>query len=304
MGQITFPEKFDIINNEPLSKHSSFKIGGNAKFAAFPKTREEFCSLIGFLTDNNERYIIIGNGSNVLFDDLGYDGTVIFTKNLNDTEYIHSEAGICIRVGCGKLISELALDVGKRHSLSGLEFAYGIPGSLGGAVFMNAGAYGHQISDVLISSECFDTNTKSITLINSDEHLFSYRKSIFQEKRNLIVLSSTLRLKVGSREDICTVMDKYLQSRIDKQPLEYPSAGSVFKRPGEQIFAGKLIEDAGLKGFCVNDAAVSEKHAGFIINRGSATATDVLELIDKIKQKVLSSFGINLECEIIYIPYK
>lgn len=300
--RLDFDYTLEVLENEPLSKHSSFKIGGEARYAIFPKSKDELISAIETVTRNNAKLAIVGNGSNLLFDDDGFDGAIIFTKNMNSTEYVHSASGTFIRAECGKSLTELASEAGKKHSLTGLEFAYGIPGTLGGAVYMNAGAYGGQMSDVVIETEYYDPTSNEITVIGKDEHLFSYRHSVFAEHPEYVILSTLLELKEGNAEEIFAAMSKNINARKEKQPLEYPNAGSTFKRPGGNLFAGKLIEDSGLKGYTVGGAQVSEKHAGFIINRGGATCRDVLAVIEHTKNTVLEKFGVELECEVIYIP--
>ena len=293
----------ELRENERLSKHSSFHVGGNAKYAAFPANRAQLVSLINHLVSQGQRYIVVGNGSNLLFDDEGYDGVVVFTKKLCDIEFIHLKDGKTqIYVECGRPLTELTSEAGKRHMLEGLEFAYGIPGSVGGAVYMNAGAYGGEMSDIVVKSEYLDTTTGEIREINAAEHQFSYRHSIFHEHPEFIILSTTLSLREGNGEEIYAKMQKNMSARREKQPLEYPNAGSTFKRP-EGHFAGKLIEDAGLKGYFIGGAQVSEKHAGFIINRGGATCKDILDLIEHIKNEVKQKYNVALECEIIYVPY-
>ena len=302
MGKMIISDDIEVRQNEDLSRHSTFKVGGRADFAAFPKNAEEFKSILFSLKENGQRYTVIGNGSNVLFDDDGYRGTVIFTKYMNNTEYIHMNDKIRVRAECGKSITELAFEAGKKHLLTGMEFAYGIPGSVGGALFMNAGAYGKQISDIVVCTECYDTASEKQMTISAPEHHFSYRKSAFSENKNLIVLSSVFELREGEGGEIFDLMNKYMKNRKEKQPLDFPSAGSVFKRPADGVYAGKLIEDAGLKGLRVGDAEVSEKHAGFIVNRANASSKDILELIEMVKDKVYGSSGVRLECEVIYIP--
>ena len=300
--RLDFDNTLEVLENEPLSKHSSFKIGGEARYAIFPKSKDELISAIETVTRNNAKLAIVGNGSNLLFDDDGFDGAIIFTKNMSSTEYIHSASGTFIRAECGKSLTELASETGKKHSLTGLEFAYGIPGTLGGAVYMNAGAYGGQMSDVVTETEYFDPSTNEIKVISKEEHDFSYRHSIFEDHPEYVILSTLLKLKEGNAEDIFAAMSKNMSARKEKQPLEYPNAGSTFKRPGGNLFAGKLIEDSGLKGYTVGGAQVSEKHAGFTINRGGATCRDVLAVIEHTKATVLEKFGVELECEVIYIP--
>lgn len=300
--RLDFDNTLELLENEPLSKHSSFKIGGEARYAIFPKSKDELISAIKTVTRNNVKFKIVGNGSNLLFDDDGFDGAIIFTKNMSSTEYVHSASGTFIRVECGKSLTELASETGKKHCLTGLEFAYGIPGTLGGAVYMNAGAYGGQMSDVVVETEYFDPSSNEIKVISKGEHDFSYRHSIFEDHPEYVILSTLLELKEGNAEEIFAAMSKNMSARKEKQPLEYPNAGSTFKRPGGNLFAGKLIEDSGLKGYTVGGAQVSEKHAGFTINRGGATCRDVLAVIEHTKNTVLEKFGVELECEVIYIP--
>lgn len=300
--RLDFDNTLEVLENEPLSKHSSFKIGGEARYAIFPKNKNEMIGAIEAVKSSNVKFAIVGNGSNLLFDDDGFDGAIIFTKNMSSTEYIHSAVGTFIRVECGKSLTELASETGKKHSLTGLEFAYGIPGTLGGAVYMNAGAYGGQMSDVVIETEYFDPSSNEIKVISKEEHDFSYRHSIFEDHPEYVILSTLIELMEGNAEKIFATMSKNMSARKEKQPLEYPNAGSTFKRPGGNLFAGKLIEDSGLKGYTVGGAQVSEKHAGFTINRGGATCRDVLAVIEHTKNTVLEKFGVELECEVIYIP--
>ncbi len=292
----------EIRENEPLSKHSTFKIGGNAKIGVFPKSVDELVSVLKGVKNCNYKYKIIGNGSNILFDDNGFDGIIIFTKRVCDVEYIHKGEITQIRVTCGKSLTELAGETGKKHSLTGLEFAYGIPGTVGGAVYMNAGAYGGQMSDVVKETSYFDTVRGEIGTLTATEHDFDYRHSVFAEHPEYVILSTTLELHEGNAEEIFASMSQNMTSRREKQPLEYPNAGSTFKRP-EGHFAGKLIEDCGLKGYTVGGAQISQKHAGFTINVGGATSADVLALIEHTKKTVKQSFGVDLESEIIYLPY-
>ena len=245
--------------------------------------------------------MVVGNGSNLLFDDQGYDGIIIFTKKMTSTEYIHQSGKTLIHVECGKSLTELANETGKKHSLTGLEFAYGIPGTVGGAVYMNAGAYGGQMSDIVVETEYFDPSDGNIKVISGDDHNFDYRHSIFAEHPEYVILSTTIEMKTGNTEEIFAVMNKNITARREKQPLEYPNAGSTFKRP-EGHFAGKLIEDSGLKGYTVGGAQISVKHAGFTVNIGGATSKDVLAVMEHTKKVVLESFGVELESEIIYVP--
>lgn len=283
-----------IYENFELSKFSSFRIGGNARFAAFPKNSDELISLIDTATKSGIRHIVIGNASNILFDSSYIDALIIFTRNMKSCKI--EENKIIAECGC----SLSALSVAARNaSLSGLEFAYGIPGTLGGAVYMNAGAYGGEISDILLESTVYNIKDGKISTLSQKDHMFSYRKSIFSNKE-LILISSTLSMKKGEKEVISRTMSENMKKRTEKQPLEFPSAGSAFKRP-QGMFAAELIEKSGLKGFSVNDAQISDKHAGFIINRGNATSDDVLLLINKTLNTVKEKFGVVLEPEIIYI---
>lgn len=283
-----------IYENFELAKFSSFRIGGNARFAAFPKNSDELISLIGTATKSGIRHIVIGNASNVLFDSGYIDALIIFTRDMKSCKI--EETKIIAECGC----SLSALSVAARNaSLSGLEFAYGIPGTLGGAVYMNAGAYGGEISDILLESTVYNVKDGKISTLSQKDHMFSYRKSIFSNKE-LILISSTLSMKKGEKEVISRTMSENMKKRTEKQPLEFPSAGSAFKRP-QGMFAAELIEKSGLKGFSVNDAQISDKHAGFIINRGNATSDDVLLLINKTINTVKEKFGVVLEPEIIYI---
>jgi UDP-N-acetylmuramate dehydrogenase len=274
----------------PLSSKSTFKIGGKADVAVFPKNISELEIIFKAL---DMPYIVVGNGSNILFEDEGYHGCVIFTEKMNEVKV----DGNRIYAGAGMSLTALASKA-KTASLTGLEFAYGIPGSVGGAVVMNAGAYGGQVSDVLESCEVFDTEKCEFYTLTKGEMELSYRHSIMSENKNLICIGATFTLKEGNRDEIDAVMRDLMQRRISKQPLEYPSAGSVFKRPAPDLFVGKMIEDSGLKGYTVGGAQVSEKHAGFIINIGGATAKDVLGLVEHIKGVIRANYGVELECEI------
>lgn len=288
--EILQKEGIECAKDIPLSSKSTFKIGGAANVAVFPKNISELEIIVRAL---DMPYIVVGNGSNILFEDEGYRGCVIFTEKMNAV----SVEGSRITAGAGMSFTALAVNA-KNASLTGLEFAYGIPGSVGGAVVMNAGAYGGQVSDVLESATVFDTEKCEFYTLTKDEMELSYRHSILSENKNLICISATFTLKEGKKDEIDAVMRDLMQRRITKQPLEYPSAGSVFKRPAPDLFVGKMIEDSGLKGYTVGGAQVSEKHAGFIINRGGATAKDVLDLVSHIQNVIRSNYGVELECEI------
>ncbi len=286
----------DIKTELPLSEVSSFKIGGNALLAVFPKSRDAMRKTVKFCKDNSIYHTVIGKGSNVLFSDKGFNGIVIFTQSM----FGYTVSDGILTAECGVSITHLS-SVACKHSLGGLEFAYGIPGSLGGAVFMNAGAYGGEMKDVVKTVNWYDTETDIFGSYVSDGNRFGYRESIYQHESK-IVLSAELVLSERDSALIRADMDDYMARRIDKQPLEYPSAGSAFKRyPG--YFTAQLIDEAGLKGYSVGGAQVSEKHAGFIINKGGATASDVLMLVSHIKHRIFELNGINIECEVRYIPH-
>ncbi len=286
--------KIEIRRNEPMSRHTTFRIGGSAALYLIPQTLKALIDLCGMILETGTRYYILGNGSNLLFDDNGFDGAVVSMSALTaiyaEGNLITAEAGAQLMNVCKK-----SRDLG----LAGLEFAYGIPGSVGGAVYMNAGAYGGETAHVLRESTYLDVSDLTVHTISLPEHAYGYRESIYKHN-NFIILSAVFELKEGKNEEIGAMMNDYMNRRITKQPLDYPSAGSVFKRyPGR--FTGQMIEEAGLKGYSIGGAQVSEKHAGFIINRGEATAADVLALIDHIQKVILEQFGCALECEMIYV---
>lgn len=276
-----------------LSSKTSFRIGGKADLAVFPRDSGELQHILSELYELKIPYIVVGNGSNILFEDEGYRGCVIFTEKMNGVVV----DGNRIVAGAGASFTALAVNA-KNASLTGLEFAYGIPGSVGGAVVMNAGAYGGEVAQVLESCTLYDAEKREILTLKREEMGLSYRHSIFSENKNYICLSASFVLNNGNKGEIDAVMRDLMQRRITKQPLEYPSAGSVFKRPAPDLFVGKMIEDSGLKGYTVGGAQVSEKHAGFIINIGGATACDVLDLIEHIKGVIRGNYGVELECEI------
>ena len=280
--------------DEPLSRHTSFKIGGNAKLFVIPGNDNALADLLKFCADGNIRTLIIGNGSNMLVSDDGIDAVVILMCRescgvlYSGDGIVECDAGISLSKVC-----KFALD----NSMTGLEFAYGIPGTLGGAVYMNAGAYGGEIKDVIVKCDCLTPDGQKVTF-TADEMQLGYRKSVFSQN-GCIITKVYLRLSDGDYDKIKSDMNDILNRRKSKQPLEYPSAGSVFKRP-EGYFAGALIEQCNLKGASVGGAQVSNKHAGFIINTGGATAQDVMNLVKIIQDKVLKETGVLLEPEIKY----
>lgn len=283
--------KENIKTKELLKKHTTFRIGGYADFFVSPENNGQLSKLVKALNDNNIKYYILGNGSNILAPDEGYEGVIIYIgENMSDIEV----SGTKIVAGAGALLSRTAKEALK-CSLAGMEFAAGIPGSIGGAVVMNAGAYGGEMRDIIVSATVCDRNG-NISILTNEELELSYRHSIIEEKE-YIVLECEINLKKGKAEDIKAVMDDFSSRRREKQPLEYPSAGSTFKRP-TGYFAGKLIEDAGLKGYTVGGAKVSEKHSGFVINTGNATAEDVRSLIKYVSEEVYRQFGVVIEPEV------
>ena len=287
--------QIDYKINYDLSKASSFKIGGLADVALFPNNENELLLVTNELKDKNIKFDVIGNASNVLFSDEGYRGALIFTKNMDSL----SCDGNKIFASCGAKLAAAAI-LARNTSLAGLEFAHGIPGSVGGAVVMNAGAFGGEIKDSIVSSRALDLNSNEIITLDIENHNFGYRKSIYTENKNLICISVEFELKKDNINLINDRMRQNSSTRRKKQPLEFPNSGSFFKRP-DGFFAGKLIEDCSLKGFSVGGAQVSTKHAGFIINTGNATAKDVMELSDIIEHKVFEKFGVKLEREVKYI---
>ncbi|MBR5453143.1 MAG: UDP-N-acetylmuramate dehydrogenase [Clostridia bacterium] len=281
-----------------LSSLSTFKIGGPADIAVYPETREELILAIRAAKSLGVRYTVIGNGSNILFDDRGYRGVVIVTGRMRELKI----EGNRITALCGVPFTALAARAAA-EGLSGLEFAYGIPGCVGGAVVMNAGAYGGAVSDVLESSDYYDTLSGDTVTLGHPEHGYGYRRSVYMDCPERIVLGAVFALTPSDPDAIKAKNEENMNARRSKQPLEYPSAGSVFKRP-EGYFVGKMVEDLSLKGFSIGGAQISEKHGGFIINRGTATAEDVLGLVRHIEEKVYGEYGVRLECEIRYVPEK
>lgn len=281
-----------ILEQEPLSAHTTFRIGGPASFYMIPENAEEIREGIHFAKERKLPFITIGRGSNMLFPDEGYHGVVIeIGSGMNEIEY--SGAGK-IRAQAGALLSAIASEAA-RHSLTGFEFAGGIPGTLGGAVVMNAGAYGGEIKDCIVSARVMDSAGNE-SILSREQLELGYRTSVIQSRGDL-VLEAEFQFEPGDPGEIRERMKELNAKRREKQPLEFASAGSTFKRP-EGHFAGKLIEDAGLRGYRVGDAQVSEKHCGFVVNRGHATAQEVLAVICDVQKKVLESSGVKLEPEV------
>lgn len=282
----------EFFYDEPMRNHTSFCLGGPAKLLIKPKDEQTLIEILREIKKNNYNFYILGNCTNIIVKDKGFDGIIIKLKNklkdlkkVSDTE-IYAGAGVSL-----KKVSEFAME----NSLTGLEFAHGIPGSLGGGVVMNAGAYDGEMKNVIKSVRLLDENFKVIEVSCQDMN-FSYRHSLVQE-RDLIVLGATFSLSPGNKDDIREKYEEFDKRRAEKQPLDLPSAGSTFKRPSG-YFAGKLIDDSGLRGFTHNGAGISEKHCGFVVNKNNATAKDVLETIEIVQKVVHDKFGVNLEREV------
>lgn len=283
------------LENVPLAKYSSMKTGGSAKTLCLPESVSELADTVLFYAENGIKCLVMGNMSNVLVPDGGIDVPVVLTGGVREYSVLSQDNdGAEIFADCGISVTALALEMCK-SGFSGLEFAYGIPGSLGGAVYMNAGAYGGEMSNV-ISSVYVLTSERKIIQRPVTECKLSYRSSVFETNGD-VILGAVLRLGKGNKDECVAAAKELMKKRVEKQPLDFPSCGSTFKRP-EGYFAGKLIEDAGLKGFCIGGAAVSEKHAGFVINKNNATSSDVIALMRKIRSAVKQNSGVTLESEI------
>ena len=281
----------DIKLDEPMSKHTTFRVGGPAKFLVTPRSIESIVSVINCCKENKIEYYILGNGSNVLVRDEGIDGVVIkIASNFSSINVLKNE----IQASAGAYLGAIAKEAFK-NSLGGFEFASGIPGTLGGAIIMNAGAYGKEMKDVVVDSTVLTDSGEIVTLTN-EQHEFSYRDSVFLHNK-CVVLGSKIKLYSDNKQDIQNYMNELAKKRRDKQPLDKPNAGSIFKRP-EGYFAAQLIERAGLKGYRIGGAEVSTKHSEFIINIGNAKAKDILMLMDYVKDTVAQKFGVKLEPEI------
>lgn len=285
-----------ILKNEPMSKHTSFKIGGNAEYFLKIDTIENLKKIIDIATSNKINITIVGNGTNLLVREGGIKGFVIKLE-LKDFKIRNNLDDVYITVQSGMSLSTLS-NIAIKEEVSGIEFLSGIPGTIGGALRMNAGAYGMEMKDIVFKTK-YMTYDGKIKTLEASSHEFSYRNSIFS-RINVIILETTLKLKKGNSNEIKAKIDEYMKNRREKQPLEYPNAGSVFKRKDNYITA-KLIDECGLKGYSIGDAEVSQKHAGFIINKGSASSKDVLDLIDYIKKNVKDKYKIDIETEIIVL---
>lgn len=285
--------------DEPMAKHTTFRIGGPAECYAVTDDAAEIRALISVCREEGVPFTVIGNGSNLLVSDDGVKGLVIRLEGSRTEETATPDGKTCFKVSAGTLLSGFAKAI-CRDGFTGMEFATGIPGSVGGAVVMNAGAYGGEIRDCLVNAEVLTADGEVLSLTGEQLEL-SYRHSNVTE-RGYIVISASFALEKGNPDAIRATVEELAGKRKDKQPLEFPSAGSTFKRP-EGYFAGKLIDDCGLRGFTVGGAQVSEKHCGFVINRGGATAEDVLGLIGAVQKKVLEQFGVLLEPEVRFLGF-
>lgn len=285
----------------PLSRLTSFRIGGPARIAVFPESPERAVRAMDALKESGVPFTVIGNGTNLLAPDGGYDGAVVVMTGVAGFSASDPDnaGGRTLTVGAGMPVTLLASRAAKL-SLTGLEFAYGIPGTVGGGIYMNAGAYGGQVSDVVVSSRWYDPETGETGTLDAPGHDFAYRHSSYMENGRVII-SAEIRLAAGDADTIGAAMKDYMSRRCEKQPLDLPSAGSVFKR-GNGFITAKLIEECGLKGRRVGGAEVSLKHAGFIVNRGGATARDVLTLADIVRDEVFEKTGKTIEREIRTLP--
>ncbi len=281
----------EFYENEPMRYHTTFRTGGPAKYFYKVSSIEDLIKVLDECNDKKIKYTIIGNGSNLLVSDLGYDGAIIQIYDKFDKI---SVSGNIIKAEAGALLSKIAA-VARDNGLTGMEFASGIPGTLGGAVVMNAGAYGGEMQDLIESVDVLSDGM--VRRYTCEEMKFGYRKSILTENKGMVVTGATIRLMPADKEEISKRMRELNRQRTLKQPLEYPSAGSTFKRP-EGHFAGKLIMDSGLSGYKIGGAMVSPKHCGFVINTGDATSQDIYNLIIEIREKVYRTYGVSLEPEV------
>lgn len=279
-----------ILLDVSLKDFTTYKVGGKARVVIYPKNIDCLVLLIKKLKANHIKYMVLGNGSNVLFSDSVYDGVIIKLDELNNIEFVNNKV-IC---GAGAPLMKVAAQA-VRRGLSGLEFATGIPGTIGGAVYMNAGAYKSDMGYVVSKIKVLTPKMTVITMVNRELD-FHYRTSFLKKHKGYICLEATIVLKKGNKEEMDLLVADRKKRRLESQPLEYPSAGSVFRNPGD-LFAGKLIEDLGYKGLIKGGAKISEKHANFIVNHNNAKASDIKELIDFIKQAVKENYDIDLLCE-------
>lgn len=284
----------NILFDEPMSRHTTFRVGGAAKCLIKVNNKEQMKKLIPYLHMTGQNFFILGNGSNLLVGDKGYSGILVKLGEGMESVTVEGER---MKISAGTLLFKAA-SAARENELTGMEFASGIPGTVGGAIVMNAGAYGGEMKQIVESVEVMNMEGE-ILVLDNDTMEFGYRKSVIKS-RPFIVLETVLCLQKGKQEEISSKMEELSRLRREKQPLEYASAGSTFKRP-EGYFAGKLIMDAGLRGFSIGGAKVSEKHCGFIVNSGNATAADIREVIDEVQKCVKAKFGVTLEREVIYL---
>lgn len=288
--------KNNILKNEPMSKHTSLKIGGNADYFVKITEIDELKKILDFTQKNNIPLTVVGNGTNLLVKDGGIRGIVIKLE-LKNFKIKRNSNDVILTVEAGMTLAALAA-LALKEEIAGLEFLSGIPGTIGGAIRMNAGAYGSEIKDILVKTR-YITYDGKIKTLDLKQHEFEYRNSIFSKLKGIII-DTTIKVKQGNKKEIEEKMNEYATSRRNSQPLEYPNAGSTFKRK-EGIITAKLIEECGLKGFNVGDAEVSTKHSGFIINKGKATAEDVLKLVDYIKKQIKEKYNLEIELEILVL---
>lgn len=290
----TRSNNIEMYEDVSLKKYNTYRLDVKCDYLVFPKDIDEVVKLISFLKENNYKYLILGNGSNVIFKDNRYNGVVIKLSKLDKIEF----DGDKVVVGAGVALSKLA-NMAINNSLSGLEFSVSIPGEIGASVSMNAGAYNESFSDVFVSAKVLTPKLEIIELTNEDME-FSYRNSFIKKNKDYIVLEVVLKLKPGNKEEMNAVIEKRFEKRKATQPLEYPSAGSVFRNP-EGMYAGKLIEDANLKGYSIGGAMISDMHANFIVNKDNATGEDIINLINLAKDKVKENNNIDLYLEQVII---
>lgn len=290
----TRSNNIEMYEDVSLKKYNTYRLDVKCDFLVFPKDIDEVVKLISFLKENNYKYLVLGNGSNVIFKNNRYNGVVIKLSKLDKIEF----DGDKVVVGAGVSLSKLA-NMAINNSLSGLEFSVSIPGEIGASVSMNAGAYNESFSDVFVSAKVLTPKLEIIELTNEDMD-FSYRNSFIKKNKDYIVLEVVLKLKPGNKEEMNAVIEKRFEKRKATQPLEYPSAGSVFRNP-EGMYAGKLIEDANLKGYSIGGAMISDMHANFIVNKDNATGEDIINLINLAKDKVKENNNIDLYLEQVII---
>lgn len=285
---------YEYISEASLKRYNTYRIDIKCKYLVFPKTKEQFIELLKELSTTKEKYLVLGNGSNIILNTTYYDGVVILLNKLNKMTI----DDLTVEVEAGYSLQKLALETSSL-GLEGLEFATGIPGMVGASIAMNAGAYKSDIASVVETVTVVNPNNEIVTMHHDDLN-FSYRTSFFKENKGYYIISATLKLKQGNKEEILEKISKRRVKRIETQPLDMPSAGSVFRNP-EGMYAGELIEKIGLKGYNLNGAMVSEKHANFIVNKGNASGKDIVKLIQKIKEEVKKEFNVDLILEQIIV---